>query len=166
MDARWRASGIMSNVSGASGYAAVPMPSCRGIGSRRSCNVHLYRLCVWFTVFTVAQRQLDLRSRMREFCTSGSVGAPAEQSLGRPDNSKTLQLQNAVEFFRGVDPQSRASVCLSERRQSEFSCLYHRPLRIYDTNRRLECKFEIADCREKSFSTERPSSDSHRLWAE
>jgi hypothetical protein len=26
---------------------------------------------------------------MREFRTSGSVGAPVEQSLGRPDNSET-----------------------------------------------------------------------------
>jgi hypothetical protein len=66
--------------------AAVPMPSCRGIGSRRSFNVILYRLCAWFTVFIVAPRQLDSRSRMRESCTSGSVGAPAERSLGRPDN--------------------------------------------------------------------------------
>jgi hypothetical protein len=36
----------------------------------------------------IAQRQLDLRSRMREFRSSGSVGAPAEQSLGRPDNTR------------------------------------------------------------------------------
>src|SRR5271168_1630643 len=32
----------------------------------------------WFTVFTVTQRELDSKSRMRESCTSGSVGAPAE----------------------------------------------------------------------------------------
>jgi|SRR5271163_137123 len=32
----------------------------------------------WFTVFTVTQRELDSKSQMRESCTSGSVGAPAE----------------------------------------------------------------------------------------
>src|SRR5882762_10256122 len=87
MDARWRASGTRSNVSGASGYAADPTPSCRGFGSRRCCNMILYLLCAWFTVFTVPQQPLDSKSRMRESCTSGSVGAPVEQSLGRPDNS-------------------------------------------------------------------------------
>ena len=91
MAARWRASGTTSNVSGASGYAADPTPSCRGLGSRRSCSVILYLLCVWFTVFTVTQRELDSKSRMRESCTSGSVGAPAERSLGRPDNSFSVQ---------------------------------------------------------------------------
>jgi hypothetical protein len=40
--------------------------------------VILYLLCAWFTVFTVTQRELDSKSRMRESCTSGSVGAPVE----------------------------------------------------------------------------------------
>ena len=39
-----------------------------------------------FTVFTVTQQPFDSKSRMRESCTSGSVGAPAERSLGPPDN--------------------------------------------------------------------------------
>ena len=78
MDARWRASGTMSNVSGASGCAAAPTPSSRGLGSRRSCNVILYLPCAWFTVFIVIQRELDSKSRMRESCMSGSVGAPVE----------------------------------------------------------------------------------------
>jgi len=34
----------------------------------------------WFTVSTAAQRHRSLRSRMREFRTSGSLGAPGEQS--------------------------------------------------------------------------------------
>src|SRR5271163_4352 len=45
MDARWRASGTTSNVSGASGCATDPTPSCRGLGSPASCNVILYLRC-------------------------------------------------------------------------------------------------------------------------
>jgi hypothetical protein len=78
MDARWRVSATMSNVFGASGCDADLTRSYRGHGSPPSCSVVLYLLCAWFTVSTVTQRELDSKSRMRESCTSGSVGAPAE----------------------------------------------------------------------------------------
>jgi hypothetical protein len=36
---------------------------------------------------------------MRECCTSGSVGAPVEQSLGRPDNLVLRAAQNFAKNF-------------------------------------------------------------------
>ena len=43
---------------------------------------------------------------MREFCMSGSVGAPAEQSLGRPDNSgSSADVSELQKCWRGEAPQ-------------------------------------------------------------
>src|SRR5690348_9213123 len=95
MGARWRASGTTSNVSGASGYAAAPTPSYRGLGSRRSCSVILCLLCAWFTAFTVTQRELDLEEPDAEILHVRICGSPSGAIPGA-----TRQLLNDAAFSR------------------------------------------------------------------
>ncbi len=58
---------------------------------------------------------------MREFCTSGSVGAPAEQSLGRPDNSVSRATLKIEKNFVRSRAQPTALFSGTELRQEVFS---------------------------------------------
>src|SRR5690606_10987940 len=69
-----------SNVTGASGWIGDRSRACRGLASRPCCSVCRCRGYVSYTASIFAQRTRRPRSRMREIRTSGSVGAPGEQS--------------------------------------------------------------------------------------